>query len=149
MIGGSRVDIAPSAIAEVDQGRVGHLALLVLGAIPEALVHEGTKDPPAIPDKMDGTDERATMGVMAGMGVPETTDGTVEMAARDRMALVAHPVPRVLEENRDVKVTLVSPECKVPRVLKGHQASKALLEIGVWEGHRGRNAGAIDFGQSN
>ena len=33
-------------------------------------------------DEMDGTDERAMMGVMAGMGVPERTDRMVEMASR-------------------------------------------------------------------
>ncbi|KAK4073561.1 hypothetical protein Purlil1_13023 [Purpureocillium lilacinum] len=153
MMRGNPVDMALSA---VDLGRLDHLALPVLGANPGPLAHEGLqgsgavkgiKDPRVILDEMDGTDERAMMGVMAGMGVLETTDGMVEMAARDRMAFVAHPVPRVLKENRDVKVTLASPESKVPQVLKGHPASRALLEIRVQQERRGSKAGTIHGGK--
>ncbi|KAK4065111.1 hypothetical protein Purlil1_14061 [Purpureocillium lilacinum] len=98
---------------------------------------------------MDGTDGRAKMAAMAVMGVRETMDGMVETAARDRMAIVAHQVPRVPEENRDVKVTLASPECKVLQVLKGHLASRVLLENRVRQEHRGHKAGAVNGGQSN
>ncbi|GJN75997.1 hypothetical protein PLIIFM63780_002140 [Purpureocillium lilacinum] len=143
MKGGNPV-VMLSAVAAVEQGR---LALLDPGANPGPLVYEETKDHPVILDEMDGTDGRAKMGAMAGMGVPETMDGMVEMAGRDMMGLVAHLAPRVLKENRDVKVTLALPECKVLQVLKGHLASKVLLENRVRQGHRGRKAGLVNGGK--
>jgi len=151
MTGGNPV-VTLSAVAAIEQGRLGLLGLLaplVLRANQGPLVHEETKDHPVTLDEMDGTDGRAKMATMAVMGVPETMDGMVETAARDRMAIVAHPVPRVPEENRDVKVTLASPECKVLQVLKGHLASRVLLENRVRQEHRGHMAGAVNGGQSN
>ncbi|KAJ6439201.1 hypothetical protein O9K51_08613 [Purpureocillium lavendulum] len=110
-------------------------------------VVRGIRDPRVILDKMDGMDGRAMMGVMDGMGVPETMDGMVETAARDRMAIVAHPAQRVPKENRDIKVTLASPECKVLQVLQGHLASRVLLENRVRQGHKDRKARAVNGGK--